>query len=432
MRASRAVLGICLALVVAGLPAKDWYISAARSSGRQGTREAPAKDLGNIASALAPGDRVFVAGGFYTGKGDSGADVINVPVSLSGGWSDDFSARDPWGAHQSIMSGDNKTANWVQAARIEMDLSKYRGPVFPIGVEGFIIDQGPQNRYKDASGLLLVRQADPASGSNPSPDRGGIMIRVTMPQAEGASWDIRVRDNVLVNCAASVGALSVCAYAQDKVTIGNNAIINCTGTGIYAGTSWRGSDRARAPRFLIQGNTVMFAWKYDPYAQSYSGEGLSADAETRLEITGNLIAFCDRFSLLLKGSWPALLKGNILAWPFEACYYEAYNDMRIDLEDLADEAEMLDPASGGNGSGPLRLAAGREWLEAYAARPLDKAALRPALRAALGLSGSAAIPAGTEVWLPRMPVDEALRIAAGPSGPAGIGSDIGRTLTRTP
>ena len=58
-------------------------------------KEKPAKDMGNIIKKLSPGDTVHIAAGVYLGKGKNGSDVITVPVSIIGGYSDDFSRRDP-------------------------------------------------------------------------------------------------------------------------------------------------------------------------------------------------------------------------------------------------------------------------------------------------------------------------------------------------
>ena len=161
--------------------AKDFYVSAERGKGKVASKEIPAKDLGNIINKLNPGDTVHIAAGAYLGKGKNGCDVITVPVSIIGGYSDDFSKRDPWGEFKTILTGYNKTRNYKVGARLKIDLAKYQyhpsgGKDIPkIVVDGLIIDQGPQNRYKDAAKTLLVRNANPKTGENPTPDRGALV-----------------------------------------------------------------------------------------------------------------------------------------------------------------------------------------------------------------------------------------------------------------
>src|SRR5690606_11305565 len=65
---------------------REWFVSAANGSGQLGTKERPAKDLGNIIHHLKPNDIIRIAGGIYMSRGASGSDEINVPVSIIGGY----------------------------------------------------------------------------------------------------------------------------------------------------------------------------------------------------------------------------------------------------------------------------------------------------------------------------------------------------------
>ena len=87
---------------------RDWYISKNTGSGQLGTKERPAKDMGNIIHHLQPNDRIHIAEGIYMSKGKRGADEINVPVQIYGGYNTDFTFRDPWEAHKTIFTGTNE------------------------------------------------------------------------------------------------------------------------------------------------------------------------------------------------------------------------------------------------------------------------------------------------------------------------------------
>lgn len=89
------LVAIALMALPSSAQARDWYVSVARGKGKKGTKEKPAKDLGNIAKKLEPGDVVHVAEGTYLGRAKAGSTTLFVPVSIIGGYSDDFSKRDP-------------------------------------------------------------------------------------------------------------------------------------------------------------------------------------------------------------------------------------------------------------------------------------------------------------------------------------------------
>jgi len=294
------VLLIATMFVASNVGAKDYYVSATRGKGKVASQEKPARDMGNIISKLKPGDTVHIAAGIYLGKGKSGSDVITVPVSIIGGYSDDFSKRDPWGEFKTVLSGSNKSKNYKVAPRVQIDLKKYSfhpsGGIEtpPILIDGLIIDQGPQNRYKDTQKALLVRKANPKTGENPTPDRGALIIGVSKTKDRVGTWNIEVKNCVLLNSAPTQGVLTVSGYKGSKIKITNNLVMNNTGTAIYAGSLWNGSDQKAAPQFTIAHNTVLFTEKYDAYSQSFSGNSLKTDSTVVVSLENNVLAFADR------------------------------------------------------------------------------------------------------------------------------------------
>ncbi len=65
----------------------NWYISIQTGAGKEGTKEQPAKEIAAIAAKLKPGDVIHIAEGVYKGKTDMSSDIITVPVSIIGGYS---------------------------------------------------------------------------------------------------------------------------------------------------------------------------------------------------------------------------------------------------------------------------------------------------------------------------------------------------------
>jgi len=242
----RLLVTVCVCAWVAseGL-ARDWHVSIARGRGKTGSVEKPAKDLGNIISRLEDGDRVFIAEGVYLGRGENGHDGIDKPVEIYGGFADDFSKRDPWGAHKTILAGTNNTENWVQGYRLSIDLSKRRDirGQHKVVVDGLIVDNGPRNRYADETESKIIRMANPKTGQNPTPGFGGISVAVTK------QGDIEIRNCVVLNTASTGGgatkALSpggavsyssplwVCTITMSAS--GSVRAIDCSSCGGYSG-----------------------------------------------------------------------------------------------------------------------------------------------------------------------------------------------------
>lgn len=424
---------VCIALVTmltadAGSAfARDWYVSAARGKGKKGTKEKPAKDLGNIVSKLKAGDTVHIAAGVYRGKGDSGADWITVPVAIVGGYADDFSKRDPWGAHRTVFSGDNKSKNYKVQPRLHIDLTKYRGKEMPkIVVDGLVIDAGDQNRYKSDEQNEIVRAANPATGQNPTPSRGALVVSASKTGNfdKGAHWEITIANNVILNSAPTKGVLSVSAYKGSKVTIENNVVVNNTGSGIYVGSLWANSG-PESPTFLVKNNTVLFTWKYDGMSTSYSGVSLEVGDFTNVTAKNNVFAFADRIGVQKSGGQPLLLANNIIVGNLSSDYYEARGDQKIALADIEDEAEYLHEDSGGNVATNIAIPLDSSWSAAYGSRVLAdrgkvEASIKAtnsganALRGMLGLNQRAADIAKVtgDIWLNRMSIDSAIGTGA--------------------
>jgi hypothetical protein len=343
-------------------------------------------------------------------------------VSVIGGYSDDFSSRDPWGAHRTILSGDNHSENFDGMPRIMIDLMKYKGKKMPkIVVDGIIVDDSARNRYKTDKKLEIVRLANPKTGANPTPSQGAFIIRVSKTGNfdPGAHWEIEVKNCVVTNSAPTQGAFTVSGYKGSKIRITNNIIINNTGSAVYAGTKYVGNEAP--PEFDIENNTVLFTWKYEPSSQSFSGNSFKADNPTVVRLKNNVLGFADRAGVFNASKTDILLFNNIIVGNVETDYLEF--DTRIDLDDIEDEAECLhDDTEGNVGGEGLKIPIDAAWLKLYGSRILvDRNAQEAdikvqntranALRSILGLpvQGTSIAAPSTPAWLPALPLDEAIK-----------------------
>lgn len=415
--------------------ARDWYVSINRGKGKKGTKEKPAKELANIIAKLLPGDIVHIAEGTYLGKGDNGTHIITVPVSIIGGYSDDFSKRDPWGKHRTVFSGDNKSKNYQMTPALKIDLMKvsprdgYPGKIL---VDGLILDHGARNRYRSEKNLLLIRKANPKTGQNPSPESGALVISASKNgMFDKTPWDITVQNTIVMNSAPTMGAMSISGYKRSKIAIRNNLVINNTGTGIYVGSKFAGKKYDPVgPVFTIENNTVLFTWKHDPIAQSYSGNAIDFDQSVRATVKNNVFAFADRHIVHNPRSTTVLLKNNVMTGNVDTAYLEF--NTKIALDDIEDEPDFIHEDSEGNLAKVVKPPIAKEWLAHYGSRVLvdrnkaeanisASATRANEVRSMLGMNlraGKASFPQ-SPVWLPRLSVDEAVK--AGTRAYHGVG-----------
>ncbi|WP_372364936.1 hypothetical protein [Candidatus Uabimicrobium sp. HlEnr_7] len=417
------LLSFLLALLFLCSPlfAKEYYVSANRGKGKKASKKKPAKDLGNIIKKLKAGDTINIAGGIYYGKGRNGYDHIQVPVKIIGGWNDSFTKRDPWGEHKTVLSGDNKSRNFKSMHRLHIDISKYRKrEVSDIVVDGIIVDNAARNQYKSDKQLEIIRVHNPRTKQYATPESGGIFIRSGKTGNFRTPINIRVENCIVMNTAPNRGALSVFAYKNGKAVIRNNLVINNTGTGIFAGASFHSRNEEGWPQFTIENNSVLFTWKHDPLAGSYSGVALEFDARIRCTITNNVFAFSDRFSISNTKRTPILLQNNLFGISIEGDYLEF--DTRIALEDIEDEAEYLHEDSEENYKENFKVHVNSEWAKVYGGRALvDRNAVEADVsvqktsennvRSILGLpvQGTNIGEIATSGWLNRMMLEDAIQ-----------------------
>lgn len=405
-------------LAVASAQSAEFYVCAATGKGKAATKEEPAKDLGNLIPMLKPGDTVHIAEGVYTGRADCGADMITVPVRIIGGYSADFAKRDPWGAHRTVLSGDNKAKNFDTGPRLAIDCQKFkeRGD-FTILVDGVIVDDGARNRYSGKESKI-ERKANPAAGEMPTPERGA--IRVVAPANGLATCAVTVQNCAVVNSAPTQGAISAWGYAKSVMTIRNNLVVNVTGNGIDCLSTYHPKDGKDLPAYTVSDNTVLYVWKYDAYGE-IGGNGIQFDTDITAKVSGNAVASAD-IALVnnAKRCKDVLLKDNCLNLGGKCAYLEF--STAIDFKDLADTPQNLARESGGNVDTAIVAGMPTDWAERYAARTVinrnaAEAGVKAddsranALRSILGLPLQAAdLKVDSDIWLHRLPLEAALAV----------------------
>jgi len=396
------------------------YVSEA-GSGREATLERPARDLGSVVANLVAGDVVCIAGGRYTGRADSGADRIEVPVEIYGGYSPDFAARDPWGAHRTLFTGVHNAANFSSDVRLTIDTSSFatrlmaaRGQdtVHRVVVDGIVVDHGDRNYYADESESRIVRLGTPSH--TPTPEAGGLAIRT------GVTSTIVVRNVVVLNTAPTQGAIALFPGAAAQVTVENNVAVNNTGTGFLLSSAIAANDPADYPVYRFVGNVSVFNQKHDPFG-TFGGSGVAIESGTRVEISGNVIAFNDSYGVdNAKRAPGVVLTDNVIVANARADYLEF--DTKIGLDDIEDWSDFI-----ADGRGNVRLeldfALSPAWGARYAARNvIDRNAAEEEVQAVDSWTNDVRsffgwnlvgtdLSVDSAVWLPRIGLDDAFAVA---------------------
>ena len=394
---------------------REWYVSSANGRGQSGTKEKPARDLGNIIHHLKPNDVIYIAGGTYKSKGGRGADELNVPVKIYGGFDETFSKRDPWGATKTIFTGTNEYKTLTTPRLyIRTDQQREANGQLSTGseiiVDGIIVDNGPRNRYHKDKGLAIRRQGSPNSGHNPSPESGGIVI------VASKYTNVSVKNCVVMNTAPTEGAVSVRLFHGAKGNIINNLCINNTGYGIHIRSGYTGSKPELVPTFHVAHNTSLFNWKHDAVA-SYGGDALAIDKYLTANIEHNVFGFGHMGGIYNKGS-KVLLNNNLFTGNSKYDYKEVNDKMNVEY--ILDESTLLDLDSDGNTAELIKIPVAQRWAAIYGSRvELSREAVDASvhasnsganqLRSMLGLNVQAAgTSMDAEIFLPKLELEEAL------------------------
>ncbi|MHB8873153.1 MAG: hypothetical protein ACYC8T_05645 [Myxococcaceae bacterium] len=400
---------IAASLIAGQASAAEYYVSASTGKGRVGSRAEPVRDLGNLAGQLKPGDTVYLAAGVYPGKADTGRDLFTIPLKLVGGFDPTFAKRDPWGAFTTVLSGDNKSQNFDPGARLEFDLTRFKGK-HEVGIDGLIIDNASRNNYAN-DGHKVVRANDASSGAHASPASAGILVKL------GANGSALIEHCVVTNVANTTGDLTVIGAQGAKATIRRNLIVNNTGSGIEAGSTVKPKGKL-PPSFTIEDNTVALSWKHVPYAGYgvQGGFGLAVSGEAVVIAAGNLFAFSDVAGVHNPNRVKTLtLKDNLFV-ANASDYVE--EKLRLQVGKLEDDAECLGKMSSGNVSGDIVLPLPHPWAEHYAmmlsGRPAaDLKAPVARARAMLGLDPRGGDPkADASVWMHKLSTEQVLKLGA--------------------
>ncbi len=417
----RLIIGLTVSLLVSGAIAQECtkYVSS-EGSGRVASLERPAGDLGTIAADLEPGDVVCITGGTYTGRADNGSDSIDVPVEIYGGFSPDFSRRDPWGSSRTVFTGIHNAQNFVTTARLLINTSAFATRLMQargeptehrVVVDGIIFDNGPRNHYA-GDGAMIIRMGTPSD--TPTPESGALVITT------GVDSTVIVRHIIALNTAPTQGAIALFPGAAAQVLVENSVAVNNTGTGFQLATAVAADDPADWPTYVFRNNTSVFNEKHTAFG-TFGGTGVSIESGTHVSITGSILAFNDNYGVdNAKRADDVMLVGNAIAANANADYLEF--DTKIGIADLEDWALYVLEGWDNVASAP-QYAISPEWGALYASRNvIDRNAAEAEVQVVdawynnvrsfygWNLIGTD-LDVDSDIWLPRMSIEDAMATA---------------------
>jgi hypothetical protein len=276
--------------------AKDVYVRAGASGG-DGSKEKPYPDISvALAMGVYAGDVIHVAQGVYYGEGAVGKWVIKTPdVAIVGGYSTDFSARDPF-KYRSILarglSGELVAEAKKRGHDVEWGLSlvptkasynggplvTIEGDVKNVIVDGFVIDGYTRLTYKPSGDLRI--------------DVGPIGSPLVSFNKPGC----KLLNCVLVN-SGGPGVQMIAAGNKDDPAswneVSNCVIVNTLMSGIDFRVGTWDPDRSPDSGYAVaKNNTIVFVWSH-----LGEGYGILVGRQTRLLVQDNVIAFCTDYAI---------------------------------------------------------------------------------------------------------------------------------------
>ncbi len=349
----RTTILLCLIamtlLLYKPLLAADVYVLAG-SKGGDGSKIKPRATLWKAVEKAKRGDVIHVAAGAYEGKGGCGGFTIKVPnLTIVGGYTADFSKRDPFKNLTILQRAKDYKGDWtgLPDGIIQGDERSDHGGLV---LDGLALDGRSRNAY-DATGKILPKKS--YNGCLLKVFSKDIKVRnciLLNPYGEGIYGRWKGQENEITNCFVlntfREGISTRAAQPNSKVTIANCTISFCWfqpgkggGIGVFVGK---------------QGSTVL-ANNVLAFIQTEGGEAGHAVTNTFANedtvMKGNVFFQC-------QGGYYKYMdedNKNLLVWKAE------------DLSDLNEDAEsyMLLEAAGNEEKDP-HLKPDKEYFGKFA------------------------------------------------------------------
>ena len=253
MKRILAFLSTVLLATAFQVQAANWHVSISNGKNKNpGTPGAPLKNIWKAIEKAKPGDMILIAEGNYPGKMSCGWINLDKPVSLIGGYSPDFSARDVLKYRTMLRPTNAQNTTKPTHGTLTINTRKF-GPNSNILIDGIIFDHTAANSYHPVKGkpagfkdgMLTI---PPAKGNTQYPSIDKYLIYA---QTDGQL--------VIQNCLFLNGCSYAIIVAQYS---GNVRILN----NVFIGNRMMGADvrttngKPFTLNYEFANNTVLFTW----------------------------------------------------------------------------------------------------------------------------------------------------------------------------
>lgn len=275
------------ASVVTCVSAKDIYVSLSSGKNKNaGTKEAPLKNIWKAVEKSQPGDVIHVAEGNYPGKMKCGWVQLDKPVSLIGGYSPDFTVRDPL-KHKTMFQpkNDQNDKKGSAMALLRIDFKNQKG--FKMLIDGLIFDDGFASSYHETkgkpegfdTGMWLEGPAmNKLRDKFPSANRYSLFATL----GYGTAGELEIRNCTFVN--GSNFGVNI-NWFEGEVKMKNNVFCNNRMIGANVQSS---NGQPGKVKWEFENNTVLFTWsRLNDLADM--GFGVRVNANVEAEIEDNII-----------------------------------------------------------------------------------------------------------------------------------------------
>jgi hypothetical protein len=258
---------------------KTIYVAPSGNNSNDGTdQNAPMKELDKALLKATAGDRINMAEGTYTGTFGVGYWEIDKPVQIYGGYSSDFSTRDPF-KHLTVLQPPadafSKSAN-----KNVIDMKK---PLNGVVIDGLVFEGGVKTPYDN--------NPDPKkAGRCEGCETGMMLVGPGQKNPEGVMLVLYGNNHVVRNCIfvnSSFGGVraKIGQAGSGDIEIANNVFVGNRMFGIE-GFGLKG--KPVDGEINIHHNTILFSWSRLKDMLDF-GYGINVQADAKFKIHENII-----------------------------------------------------------------------------------------------------------------------------------------------
>ena len=386
---------------------KTIYVSPTGNNANDGTDlKAPMKELDKALLKASAGDRINMAEGTYTGTFGVGYWVIDKPVQIYGGYSSDFSSRDPF-KYLTILQPPadafSKSAN-----KNVIDMKK---AVNGVVIDGLVFEGGVKTPYDN--------NPDPKkAGRCEGCETGMMLVGPGQKNPEGVMLVLFGNNHIVRNCIfvnSSFGGVraKIGQAGSGDIEIANNIFVGNRMFGIE-GFGLKG--KPVEGEINIHHNTILFSWSRLKDLLDF-GYGINVQGDATFKIHENIIGLNISAGISSQRFNKQIYLDNNLFFGNKKkdLWFNPGSNVNVQV-DASEFADVDLPSTKGNVNQALKLSLNEAYFNGFMnAQYSEKVDYDPnsqanVIRAALGQNKQGTIQSSVSMFANRYPWKETLNL----------------------